>query len=147
MAHNTEPRLRGKTILIIEDDHFIAKVYVKWLTLAGAETLVAHNGALGLRALKEHAVDIIFLDLGMPGMNGFDTLAAIRDNPETRALPVVVLSNTTMNAQTDGFATLTAAGVTDILRKYETSLNQMVACAAKYFSHDEPAREETHSTT
>lgn len=134
MTRNKETKfLIGKTILIVEDDQFISKVYSKWLALAGAAVAVANDGKACLRILSEQKVDLILLDLGMPGLNGYDTLTQIRSNPDTKDIPVIVLSNTTIKENKVGFDDIKNAGVTDILRKYETSLSEIVECVRKYF--------------
>lgn len=125
--------LNGKRILIVEDDHFISRVYAKWLTLSGAQVETANDGALGLRALQEVKFDLILLDLGMPGLNGYDTLVELKKSEATRDIPVIVLSNTTMNENKEGFNEIKEAGVKDILRKYETSLSEIVECISRYF--------------
>ncbi len=125
--------LFGKTILVVEDDLFISKVYEKWLTLSGAHVEVTPDGALCLRLLQEKKVDLILLDLGMPGLSGYDTLLALRNNVKTKDIPVIILSNTTMNENRDGFDDIRKAGVKDILRKYETSLSEIVDCVTSYF--------------
>jgi len=128
----TKP-LSGKTILLVEDDQFILRIYTKWLQVAGAEVVTAHDGAQGLRCLHEKKVDLVLLDLGMPGLNGYDTLQEIRKMEELKDLPVVILSNTTMNESKDGFAELRASGVKDIMRKYEVSLNEIIDRIGAYF--------------
>lgn len=131
--------LQGKTILIVEDDHFISKVYAKWLAVSGAHVEVAHDGVLGLRLLEEKKVDLIMLDLGMPGLNGYEMLTEIKKNEHTKAIPVIVLSNTTMSENKVGFDEIRNAGVSDILRKYETSLSEIVKCISSYFPDESVA--------
>lgn len=125
--------LQGKTVMIVEDDHFISRVYEKWLTIAGAKVLVAYNGALGLELLSQYKVDLMLLDLGMPGLSGYDMLTELKKKPETKDIPVIVLSNTTMKENIIGFEDIKNAGVTDILRKYETSLDEIIKRAQAYF--------------
>lgn len=132
---NTQP-LKDKVILIVEDDHFILRIYSKWLSAAGAEVITAHDGAQGLRILEEKKVDLVLLDLGMPGMNGYDTITQIRKHEHLRETPVIILSNTTMNENKEGFAELRAAGVKDIMRKYEVSLSEIVERISVYFPQE-----------
>jgi DNA-binding response OmpR family regulator len=127
----TKP-LRNRTILIIEDDHFISRIYNKGLTAAGASVLVATDGAQGLRILDESPIDLVLLDLGMPGMNGYDTLTEIRKKPNLQTLPVIILSNTTMSEDREGYEDIRNAGVKDVLRKYETSLAEIVERISSY---------------
>lgn len=127
-TYNPHNMLKNVRILIVEDDAFIAKVYEKWLTLAGAGVVTATDGAIGLRELKERLIDVVILDLGMPGMNGIDTLRAIRKEKSTERMPVIIMSNTTMQENRTGFEEIRKAGVHAILRKYEVSLKETVEC-------------------
>jgi two-component system, OmpR family, response regulator len=130
-------QLPNKDILLVEDDHFILKIYTKWLTAAGANVITANDGAQALRLLNEKHVDLVLLDLGMPGLNGYDTLLEMRKMEKAKDLPVIILSNTTMNENRDGFADLRASGVKDILRKYEVSLSEIVERISSYFPETE----------
>lgn len=129
--------LKGKIILIIEDDKFISKVYTKWVTASGAEVIHSNNGAQGLEIARTKELDLILLDLGMPGMNGYDTLMKLRDDPATKDIPVVILSNTTMNENREGFQEIIEAGVSGIFRKYETSLHELIAIIKKGIEENE----------
>lgn len=131
-TYSPKNMLKDIRILIIEDDVFIAKVYAKWLTLAGAVVVTASDGAIGLRIAAEHIIDVIILDLGMPGMNGVDTLRALRRRKSTATTPVIVMSNTTMQKSSASYYDLQNAGVSDIFRKYEISLKEIVECVHKY---------------
>lgn len=140
-----EQVLKGRHILIIEDDKFISKLYNRWLAMVGARVTVANDGALGLAALKKETADLILLDLGMPGLNGFDTLKLLRKEPATAHIPVIVLSNTAMNENRTGFEEIRNAGVTDILQKYEVSLKDIIMYVSRYFPKTESA--ERSNTT
>ena len=117
----------------MEDDHFISRIYEKWLTAAGATVFVANDGVQGLRMLDEQKVDLVLLDLGMPGLDGYQTLLHLRERPQLKDLPVIVLSNTTMNENREGFEEIKKAGVKDVLRKYEMSLTEIVDRISSYF--------------
>lgn len=129
-------QLSGKAILIVEDDHFISRIYSKWLTAAGATVTVANDGSQGLRILDEQKVDLVLLDLGMPGLNGYDTLTQLRQKPTLQQLPVIVLSNSSLDEKGDGRQDLQNAGVKNVLRKYETSLSEIVDCISSYFPNN-----------
>ncbi len=133
---STTKPLRDKKILIIEDDHFILRIYNKWLTVAGAEVKTASDGIQGLRILQDDPVDLVLLDLGMPGMDGYQTLAEIRKHEQTKDLPVIVLSNTTMTENQAGFEDIKKAGVRDIMRKYEVTLVEIVERISAYFPQE-----------
>jgi len=120
--------LTGKSILIIEDDQLISRVYTKRLIAVGAKVFVAQDGIHGLEILESQKVDVVLLDLGMPGMNGYDTLTKMREKQALQDVPVIVLTNTTESENMEGFDNLKKAGVKHILKKYETSLKEIVQC-------------------
>lgn len=80
------------TVLIIEDEADVRFLIRKVLDANGIETQEASNGpaALGMLTGDEPLPDLVLLDVQMPNMDGWDTLAAIRDNPVTANLPVVM---------------------------------------------------------
>lgn len=76
-------------ILFVDDDPILREFAQVNLTSPNASVDVASNGAEALERLIE-GYDVILLDLEMPVLDGFDTLAAIRANPRTRDLAVIV---------------------------------------------------------
>lgn len=79
-----------RRILVVEDDSAIRRGVVDALTFAGYEALAAANGADGSRLGTTAAVDLVLLDLVLPGPSGFEILAAIRTLRPT--LPVIILT-------------------------------------------------------
>jgi two-component system KDP operon response regulator KdpE len=78
-------------MLVIDDDQGIREALTvsfstEWDT---CEVLAAEEGGMGLRIFEEHQPDIIILDIGLPGINGLDVLARIREHSD---VPVVMLS-------------------------------------------------------
>lgn len=124
--------LKGKKILIAEDDVFIARVYTRWLTKCGAVSVVVNDGSRCLEVLDEEKVDLLLLDLGMPGLSGYDTLSQLRCKPHLKNLPVIILTNTTIDENMVGLDVIKSAGVKDVLQKYNTPLTQLIDCIAKY---------------
>ncbi|PKO46152.1 MAG: response regulator [Betaproteobacteria bacterium HGW-Betaproteobacteria-4] len=82
----------GTRVLIIDDSKTVVTVLKKFLRSAGYETLEALDAESGLALLHEHTVDLVFLDIMLPGINGFAALRAIRRDPATRDLPVIMMS-------------------------------------------------------
>jgi DNA-binding response OmpR family regulator len=80
-------------ILIIEDDKFLRELIAKKLTEEGFSVDEAVDGEEGLRKSKEGNPDLILLDLILPGIDGFEILAKIKEDPETKSIPVIILSN------------------------------------------------------
>jgi len=82
----------GTRVLIIDDSKTVVTVLKKFLRSAGFETLEAFDAESGLAQLQPQLPDLIFLDIMLPGMNGFAALRAIRRDPATRNIPVIMMS-------------------------------------------------------
>lgn len=82
-----------KKILIVEDDNFVAEVYLAKLSEMGYETVLAQNGEEGLAELKKGKIDLILLDILMPIMNGIEMLEEVKKNEEWKNIPVILLTN------------------------------------------------------
>lgn len=79
-------------VLIIEDDDSIAEMYRLRLVADGYEVEIGHDGEKGLQ-LAAGAPDFIYLDVRLPGIDGFEVLGKLRSQPATAAIPVMILSN------------------------------------------------------
>ena len=82
-----------QTILVIEDESALQKTLTDVLTQEGYKVLKALDGEVGLRTAEEKVPQLIFLDLMLPKMNGFDVLAKLKEKEETRNIPIIVLTN------------------------------------------------------
>jgi len=80
------------TILVIEDDSTTASLVETILNREGYRPLIAYNGPKGLEIVRSQAVDLILLDLMLPGIDGFEVLNRLRADPATAGLPVIVVS-------------------------------------------------------
>jgi CheY-like chemotaxis protein len=81
------------TVLLIEDDEATAEMYRLRLSNDGYTVVHASDGESGLaRALSDHP-DLIYLDVRLPKLDGFQVLEQLRANPQTQAIPVVILTN------------------------------------------------------
>lgn len=80
-------------VLLIEDDPLIYRLYQKLFTLEKFDIEVAENGQEGLQKLKTFHPDILLMDIMMPQMNGLEMLSQLKTDPETKDIPVVVLTN------------------------------------------------------
>jgi two-component system phosphate regulon response regulator PhoB len=96
-------------ILLIEDSKFLRVANSKALTRAGFEVLGAGDGLEGLKIAKEKSPHLILLDMMLPKVSGLDVLRALKQDPTTCAIPVIVL--TALSAKNkDRLATEGAAG-------------------------------------
>lgn len=89
---------KGK-ILIIEDDASFRRVYHDMLETAGYHVLVADNGEMGWDLAKAEKPNLVILDLVLPGLHGFEVLKNIREDNETKDIPVLV--TTALGEQAD----------------------------------------------
>lgn len=80
-------------VLIIEDDPLVSRMYQTVFEFEGFEVDMARNGEEGIEKLKKNRPRMILLDVMMPKMSGIDVLTEIKSNPETKSIPVVVLTN------------------------------------------------------
>lgn len=78
-----------KKILIIEDDSSIAELQKDYLEVAGFEVSVCVDGLEGLKALQENEVDLLILDIMLPGMDGLEILLSMKENKD---IPVLLVS-------------------------------------------------------
>jgi DNA-binding response OmpR family regulator len=83
----------AKKILIVEDDKFLRELITKKLKDEGYETVGAGDGEEGLDKAKKESPDMVLLDLILPGIDGFEVLSKIKDDPALSSIPVVILSN------------------------------------------------------
>lgn len=82
-----------KTILLVEDDEFLAELYATKLNLEGFEVLLAADGEKGLKMVKESKPDLVLLDIILPKMDGFEVLANMQQDKEIKSIPVILLTN------------------------------------------------------
>ncbi len=82
----------ARRILVIDDDHDVADSLVMLLETFGVEVRVAYDGEAGLEALRRFEPELVFLDLGMPKMDGYETARRLRELPEGRAVMLVALT-------------------------------------------------------
>ena len=85
-------------ILVIEDDKILRKACEISLVKQGFTVLTASDGEEGIRQVELHLPDLVLLDMRMPKLSGLDTLAALKQNEKTKGIPVVILSNSSGEA-------------------------------------------------
>ncbi len=85
-------RVRGKTILIVDDDPDAVELLKTYVQEVGCNVLVAKNGEECIKIAKEKKPDLILLDIIMPGIDGWETLKRLKSDPETANIPVVIVS-------------------------------------------------------
>src|SRR5919106_2384712 len=76
-------------VLVVEDELKIARLVREYLTQAGFDVTVAHSGEDGLAAARGDRPDLMILDLGLPGMDGYDVTRSVRSQS---AMPIIMLT-------------------------------------------------------
>jgi CheY-like chemotaxis protein len=84
---------RMARILLAEDDRFLRKAAEATLRQRGFTVLTAGDGEEALRQARAEGPDLILLDLIMPKLQGFEVLRALKEDPATAHIPIIVLSN------------------------------------------------------
>jgi CheY-like chemotaxis protein len=85
--------MAGETILVTEDTELLRRIYTDKLTQEGYTVLSAADGLECLNVIRANKVDLVLLDLIMPRMSGLEALEAIKADPRTKDVPVIILSN------------------------------------------------------
>lgn len=118
-------------ILIIEDDPSMSKMYKRIFTLENYETEVAEDGEKGLEAAETTKPALILLDIMMPKMNGLEVLDKLKSNPQTAAIPVIILTN--LGSEKDAETAL-SKGALQYIIKSEHEPQDILAFAKKILS-------------
>ena len=79
-------------ILVVDDEIYIVHILDFSLGMEGYEVLTALDGEQALERLKSDKPDLIVLDIMMPKLDGYEVCRAIKSNPDTRNIPVILLS-------------------------------------------------------
>lgn len=83
---------KGRRILIVDDSATIVAALKKILRSAGCTTFEAMDAEKGLELVRQEKPDLVFLDIVLPGMNGFAALRLMRKDPDTQHIPVIMIS-------------------------------------------------------
>jgi DNA-binding response OmpR family regulator len=87
-------------ILITEDEQELCQLLKASMENAGYEVVTANNGREAVERVKAEAPDVVLMDVMMPEMNGFEAMRALKDNPSTAHIPVVMLTGLDDDANT-----------------------------------------------
>lgn len=112
-----------KVILFIEDESALQKTFSEILNQEGYQMVSALDGEIGLRLAKDKKPDLILLDLILPKVNGFDVLKKLKEDKETKDIPIIVLTNLEEMGDVDKAIEL---GATTYLVKASYSLKEIV---------------------
>lgn len=112
-----------KRILFIEDESALQKTFGEILKQEGYEITSALDGESGLRLAKDKKPDLILLDLILPKLHGFEVLKKLKEDPKTKEIPIVVLTNLERMGDVEKALEL---GATTYLVKENYSLEEII---------------------
>jgi CheY-like chemotaxis protein len=116
-------------LLLVDDDDALAEMYALQLTASGFQVTTARSGAEALQLVLDATPDLIYLDLGLPGMTGLEVLERLRQAPSTAEVPVVILTNF---SEPEMIRRGRELGAQDYLVKVNTSPALLAAAARKW---------------
>ena len=82
----------ARKILIVDDERHLVRIVQMNLEQFGWETVVAYDGKEAMEKVAAEKPDLVLLDVMMPYMDGFEVLKALRENEETKPIPVIMLT-------------------------------------------------------
>ena len=85
--------LSGKKVVLIDDSNTIRRSGEIFLSQAGCQVVLAEDGFDGLSKVVDHQPDVIFIDVMMPRLDGYQTCALIKNHPHFKNIPVVMLTS------------------------------------------------------
>lgn len=104
----------GSQVLVVDDSPTIRAVLGKMLGQDGYTVLKAPDGETAITIARNELPDLIFLDIVLPGMSGFEVLRTLRRDPHTKAMPIVMISG---NLQATEQFYVQRFGADDFLKK------------------------------
>jgi CheY-like chemotaxis protein len=118
--------MNSKAILVVDDEPAILEMIAELLGYEGYHVVTTSQGSAALAQAKADPPALILLDLMMPGMSGWQVIAALKASPQTREIPVVVLS-----ARRDLPATAKELGIVTFLAK-PFDIDELISIVSQY---------------
>jgi twitching motility two-component system response regulator PilG len=88
-----EEHLKGLRVMVIDDSNTIRRTAETLLTKAGCDVITATDGFDSLAKIADKSPDVIFVDIMMPRLDGYQTCALIKNNSQYKQTPVIMLSS------------------------------------------------------
>ena len=120
------------TVLVVEDSHPTRELVMRILKREGYDVMGAANGLEALDSIQRESPDLVLLDIMMPGMDGMTMLQELRDNPDTRELPVILLTALSDESRLSRAREL---GVREYLVKTRFSYDELLEHVNKHVRH------------
>ena len=124
-------------VFIVEDDMFISSLLTKRFESVGAIIATSNAGDTAAASIKKEMPNIVLLDIMLPGADGFQVLQQLKADPETRKIPVIMLSNMGDKVHMDKAKQL---GAVNFLIKATLSIDEIISEVAKQLSLESMTR-------
>ncbi len=122
-------------IFIVEDDAFINNLLTHKLEGQGCTVGTINTGDRAIEEIKKFNPDIIVLDIMLPGIDGLEVLKKLKEDPSTRLIPTIILSNVAEKTEFDKAKKL---GADSYLVKATLSIDEIAAELAKHLATEQP---------
>jgi twitching motility two-component system response regulator PilG len=93
IAESEAGPLQGLRVLVIDDSRVIRRTAERLLSREGCDVVTAEDGFDALAKIADHQPQIVFVDIMMPRLNGYETCSLIKNNSAFRSIPVIMLSS------------------------------------------------------
>ena len=110
-------------VLVVEDEKILRDLMADELVKAGYEVKTAADGGEGWQLIQEFKPAVVLLDLLMPVMSGYDVLLKLRESPELKNIPCLVISN---SGQIDDLNRAFTCGADDVLIKTDFNPDEVI---------------------
>ena len=124
---------KNKKIVVIEDEDILGQIITGKLISEGYTVTLATDGEQGIQKIVEIMPDLILLDLVMPKKNGEEVLEDIKNNPQIKNIPVIVISNSGQQTEIEKVVGL---GVRDYIIKAQFSPDDVLEKVKKYLNQE-----------
>ncbi|HYK09043.1 MAG TPA: response regulator [Candidatus Eisenbacteria bacterium] len=131
-------------ILLVDDEEAILDVFKQALEQAQLEVITALTGTEGMEKTRQEHPDIIFLDQVLPDMNGNQVLQQLKADPDTKSIPIAMLSNFSQDTLVENAMKM---GASDYILKYQIAPADLVAKAKALFDETQPKTHEVSLNT
>lgn len=123
-------------VLIIDDDQAMVSIWEMALKSEGIEIVTASTGRQGIDLVRSQHPNLVLLDQIIPDMLGNDVLTALKDDPETAPIPVMVISNYNEDKM---MKDAIQKGAVDYVLKYQIETQDLVSKVKNLISAVKPA--------
>lgn len=119
-----------KNILLVEDEHLLGNLLRQRLEKEGFKVFLATDGEEGLKFVKEKKPDLILLDIILPKISGFEFMKELNEIPDSKKIPVIIISNLGQETDLEKGQSLGAVGY---FVKAKLSIEDLVGEVKKFF--------------